>query len=124
MNTILDPGHKYQVLTLDGADSQILTFVKRFDLENPEKYPGNINGYPGTTLQSVMQCLIERTKYLQNQIPCEENLHILYHLRSCIKLLEKRAANRHGLPFYQQDLPFYDQAQLCAACGHTVCQHR
>jgi len=42
-------------------------------MERPERFPGNTNSYPGTTLQSVIRCLINRLDYLQGQVRCKEN---------------------------------------------------
>jgi hypothetical protein len=46
---VIDPGHRYHLLTLDGPLDQRLQFVKRCDMERPESDPGNTNNYPGTT---------------------------------------------------------------------------
>lgn len=58
---VLDSGHKYALSNLDGhiednSNEQILTFVKRNN--PPEKYPGNIDSYPGTQdLQKFLNIL-------------------------------------------------------------------
>lgn len=87
MNKIIDPGHKYELLTLDGDLTQLLTFVKRHDPEHPERFPGNTESHPGTTLQSVIRCLMERVTYLNNQIPCKNNVAIFTRLAECLWLL-------------------------------------
>lgn len=66
---VLDQGHKYQLDTLDGKEPEILTFVKR----EGDKYPGNVGSYSGTTTQEVLRVLIDRTKYVDKQIPAREN---------------------------------------------------
>lgn len=120
MKTILDPGHIFELLTLDGELAQTLTFVKRFDPERPKKFPGNANAHPGTTLQSVIRCLIHRIDYLQNQIPHSNNLAIREYLMRCLWLLEDRAAQRHGYSF---DFRVEDMLEMpmCSHCGHVVC---
>jgi hypothetical protein len=111
-----DPGHVYQLDTLDGSDPQYLTFVKR---EGPG-YPGNVGHWPGTNLQEVLRVCIDRVKYLDGQIPHMTNALVLAHLRSAIQWLESRAAQRHG-----RDQPqFTQQVELmpvCPKCGHVEC---
>ena len=123
MKKILDPGHRYSLLLLDGdGKPETLTFVKRCDLCNPARFPGNYNSYPGTTLQSVIRCLIDRINYLQNQIWSLENVFIRFFLKSCLWLLEFRAARRHGRTYFKS-LKFASEAPMCEKCGHTVCEH-
>lgn len=124
---VLNPGHKYRLGVLDGAHEQILQFVKRWDWDHPEKFPGNDvtppRKFPGTTLQCVIRVLLDRIDYLQNQVPCLENDLIKANLRTCLVLLEKRAARRHGL---DEELITYTNAYegvLCPECGHVLCQH-
>ncbi len=120
MTKIIDPGHKYELLTLDGDLKQQLTFVKRFDSKDPTRFPGNKNAYPGTTLQSVIRCLIERIDYLQKQIPHPNNLAIREMFVRQLWLLEDRAAERHGYSF--ELLPEETLTQpMCPHCGHVVC---
>lgn len=126
MKKVLDPGHFYELLTLDQKGVpwvQQLRFVKRCDLFQPERYPGNYCAYPGTTLQSVLRCLCERVRYLQNQISCPENVLVLFFLRAAIWLLEFRAARRHKRSYFR-GLNFAEQAPMCPDCGHTGCKHR
>ncbi len=115
---VIDPGHKYCLLTLDGDFEQTLTFVKRCDLAHPEKYPGNFDAYAGTTLQSVLRACCERVRYLQNQIPCWNNTLILRLLQISIWLLERRAAKRHKRP-YAHGLTYAEKQAMCPKCGHT-----
>ena len=113
MTKILDPGHKYELLTLDGKMVQTLTFVKRFDPKRPEKFPGNKNAYAGTTLQSVLQACCNRIRYLDNQIPCLENQVILNKLQEALMMLEQRAATRHGMTISAMRLDSFEFAKLC-----------
>ena len=118
---VLDRGHKYRLLTLDGALEQTLTFVKRFDPNDPTRFPGNHEAYPGTTMQSVIRFLIERIDYLQNQIPDGNNVAVRQYLVNCLWLLEDRAARRHGYDFdYRPDDML--EMPMCPHCGHVVCK--
>jgi hypothetical protein len=124
MKTVFDPGHKYELLTLDDPHyRQSLQFVKRWDPKDPKRFPGNFNAYPGTTLQSVMRCLCERVRYLQNQIWAPENCILLKCLQLGIWFLEFRAARRHGHTYFH-GLKFAEQQPMCPHCGHTVCEHK
>lgn len=117
-----DPGHRYELMAIDGDCDQILQFVKREDRDHPTKYPRNEGFYPGTTLQCVIRVLADRIRYLNGQKACIENHVILFLLQSCLWLLEKRAARRHGRP-YNYSPEFSMTAPLCDVCGHTVCEH-
>ena len=120
MMSVIDPGHKYLLLTLDGPPGQTLTFVKRMDEKDPSKYPGNTSAYPGTTIQSVVRCLIERVDYLQNQIAHKNNVAIRRKFLEILWLLEDRAAERHGRDFDYRPEDM-DQMPMCSHCGHVVC---
>lgn len=119
---ILDPGHKYELSSLDGDLSQTIQFVKRHDPVNPNRFPGNTNSYPGVTVQMVLRVLLDRTQYLQNQIWCVENYFIMKFIRAILWLFEFRAARRHG-KFYFHSLKFASESKMCVKCGHTLCEH-
>lgn len=122
MKTI-DPGHAYLLDSYDGGQPVRLTFVKR----EGEGYPFNAGHHPGTNCQEVIRALIDRVKYLQEQIPCEENQQIINNLRSCLWEFERRAAKRHGrasvLPWQEgyQAIPIENQP-TCTGCGHVGCE--
>lgn len=116
--TTVDHGHVYSLLPIDGTDAQALTFVKR---EGPG-YPGNIGHHSGTNCQSVIRALCDRVRYLQNQIPHPNNLHILDYLMRSNWLLEQRAAERHGLSFNLTPEQAIEMP-MCPVCGHVVCRH-
>jgi hypothetical protein len=121
--TVEDPGHTYTVKNYDGHGDQTIRFMKRDATSHPDGcYPGNEGSYPGTNIQEVLRVMIDRVKYLDNQIPCDENLSILDNLRRCLVLLEDRAAQRHG-----KDFPFLnlgdevESIPTCEKCGHWFC---
>lgn len=119
---VVDPGHRYALLALDGDYEQELQFVKRHDPENPTRFPRNTSSYSGTTLQCVLRALAQRIRYLQGQKPCTENTVILNLISQILWLLEKRAARRHGKE-YDHSPEFALTAPVCSICGHTVCDH-
>jgi hypothetical protein len=114
---VIDPGHEYELDSLDGDLPQKLVFVKR----EGAGYPGNVGAHPGTNLQEVLRALIERCHYLDNQIPCPETTLVLGLLQSALYLLEARAARRHGrildAPLGELENP----RSKCSQCGHVGC---
>ena len=120
---IIDPGHLYALDHLDGNLEELLTFVKR----EGEGYPGNQGSHPGTNIQEVLRALIDRVKYLQGQIQHDCNLEVTNHLRECIRLLEQRAAERHGrdtdaLDYRARIGSTIETLPTCIKCGHVLCE--
>lgn len=121
---ILEPGHIYDLKWYDGKSYRpfetLLIFMKR----EGQKYPGNIGSHPGTNIQEVLRALIDRVKYLDEQISDSRNGQVLLHLRAAIILLEDRAADRHGraLPWRPGPAPLMIEYQAtCRFCGHIGC---
>lgn len=115
---VLDPGHDYVLLSLDGDAPQRLTFVKR---EGPG-FPGNVGSHPGTTMQEVLRALIERAEYVNNQVPCAETEAAGELMKSALLVLELRAARRHER--VAPELETLDEAisgPFCQKCGHIGC---
>lgn len=117
---VLDSGHSYQLDVLDGDILECLTFVKR---DYPkDKYPGNEGHYSGTTIQEVLRVAINRVFYLNNQVPCEENLVLIDRLREGIYLLEKRNAEKKGRPFLLSRWESIETMSTCSTCLHIMCK--
>lgn len=114
---VIDPGHEYQLDSLDGELEQRLIFVKR----EGAKYPGNTGHHPGTTLQEVLRAIIERSEYVNRQIPCAETTLAVGLLQSALYLLESRAARRHGRTLDQPLVDVLSGLSKCAKCGHVGC---
>lgn len=123
MVEIIDKGHAYKLLSLDGEHEQELRFVKRYDPTDFDRYPGNENEYPGTTIQSVLRALLERMRYLQHQVWSGENIVVISCLRVALWFMEFRAARRHGR-FYAKSLSYAEFHPMCKTCGHTLCEHK
>lgn len=119
---VVDAGHDYELDSYDGGAPVRLTFVKR----EGDGYPLNVGHHPGTNCQEVIRVLIARVKYLQKQIPCDENERIITDLRSCLWAFESRAAKRHErasvFPWQEnyQTVAVEDQP-TCRTCGHIGC---
>lgn len=116
---VLDPGHAYELNWLDGPNggSTFLFFVKR----EGALYPGNKGAYPGTTIQEVLRAIIDRIKYVNNQIPDQGNQVVLSCARTMITELELRAARRHNRTL--ANLPVeIEKVPVCPECGHIGCE--
>ena len=116
MRTI-DPGHVYELDSLDGVLAQQLTFVKR---QGPG-YPGNVGAHPGTTTQEVLRALIERSEYVNGQISCPETTLAIGLLQTALYLLESRAARRHGRILDESVDTLVSGIDKCVSCGHVGC---
>src|SRR5271167_3030792 len=83
---IVEPGHIYELNTLDGehGEVEVLRFVNR--------EPGS--EHPGTQTQEVLRSLIDRTMHCDNCIRWTSNDRIIYHLRMALALHESRAIER------------------------------
>lgn len=114
---VLDAGHRYALRHLDGDGEEILQFVKR----EGEGYPGNVGTCEGTTMQEVLRALIDRSKYVNSQIPCEETEQAIEHLRNAIGWFECRAARRHGR-VWERPEGLIEEAPTCGKCGHIGCE--
>lgn len=82
---IIDLGHHYKLSTLDGNAEVYLTFVRRFRGED---------NYAGTTCQEVLRVLIDRTKFLDGEIPWSGNADIILHMEQALAGFEARAILR------------------------------
>jgi len=115
---VLDPGHDYLLRSFDGGAPIRLTFVKRND--PPEKYPGNDNAYPGTQIQEVLRALIERSGYVNRQIPSVETATAIDWMRESLWLFESRHARRHNAELFFPRINI-ELEPFCSDCGHIVC---
>lgn len=80
---IIEPGHIYELNSIDGECAIVLTFVNRED-----------NPHPGTQTQEVIRALINRTQHCDRCLRWEGNDKIIYHLRMALALHESRAIER------------------------------
>ena len=124
---VLDKGHQYALQHLESNGEEVLTFVKRSG--GPAQYEKD---YPGTTTQEAIRALIERTKFVDQLLPCIENQAALICLRSALYWLERRAylrriqkLNRVNEPHKADTVPFstssIEDYPICWTCGHIFC---
>lgn len=127
---IKDSGHKYELAqysSTPGVESHRVPDVLRFMKRIGDRYPGNSgSGYSGTNCQEVLRALMDRCKYLNNQIPCEETEQIITQLRLSLYCFEVRAAREHGLNLQLSfdELGKIEELPTCRVCGHILCEHK
>lgn len=111
---IVDPGHTYDLQTLDGNGSPVvLKFVKR----EGKKYPGNKGIQAGTTLQEALRACVDRTLYPHRQIPDARNVEVIAYLQKAIHELENRATDRtsQGCPLIERSV-FWESLSMVSSC--------
>lgn len=115
---ILDVGHEYLLDRLDGVGAERLVFVKR----EGDKFPFNHGTHPGTNVQEVLRALIDRTEYLNKQIPCAETEAALGNLKSALLLFELRVARCHDRQLELHSLSLLSSLPTCKICKHIGCK--
>lgn len=120
---IIDPGHFYLLDVLDGYASDDwgrgLLFVKRVG----DKYPGNAPpAHYGTTSQEVLRALIDRSEYVNRQIPCAETEAAIGLLNAALLLFEVRAKRVNGSNLDVGTLAEVVTGVTCPSCGHVKCE--
>ena len=120
---IIDDGHHYhlEVYDRDGFGHEDLMFMKRIG----DRYPGN-EGRPhgGTNCQEVLRVLIDRMKYLNNQIPCIETEECINLARTMIYRFEQRAKKVKGKILSNVTIKGIEDQPTCKTCGHIMCDER
>lgn len=114
---VIDPGHDYWVRSLDGGAPQRITFVKR----EGEHYPGNVGHYGGIVSQRLMEILIDRGRYVNNQIPCWETELANQFIQAAWSLYECRAGRTHERFTEYPTVQEFFQQPRCDKCGHVGC---
>lgn len=118
---IIDPGHHYELTSYSPEEKysgtlypQQLYFVKKIG----DRFPGN-TGRPqhGSNCQEVIRALIDREKYLYNQIPCSETKSIIELHRASLFLFEIRAAREKGTGINPKT-NLIEEIPPCQICGH------
>jgi len=86
---VIDPGHKYELWQLGTINPTYLTFVKRSGGAIQYK-----DEWPGLQTQEVLRAVIDRSKYLNDIIPCAETEDAIYYARMALFMYEVRAYRR------------------------------
>ncbi len=114
---ILDAGHEYLVDGYDGGKEQPIVFMKR----EGKKYPYNKGKHGGTNCQEVLRVLIDRTEYLNKQVPSAKTEASIQLLKTVLLLFESRAAELHDIYFGFDSLQQLVSERTCNKCGHVRC---
>ena len=87
---VLIPGHKYVLSNIkpDDGDRDINT-LKFYNEKGKDRYEAI-----GTSNQEVIRVLIDRVKYLENELDHPFNKDIIHHLRMALSLHEARHLTR------------------------------
>ncbi len=86
----VEAGHIYKLQHLESNGEEQLTFIKR----SSDAIDYGDGEHPGTNTQEVIRALIDRSKYLNDVIPCPETEDAIYHLRMALYCYEVRAWRR------------------------------
>lgn len=103
---IIDPGHIYDLRQLGSNDTQRLTFVKRSG--GAVKYEKE---WAGVQTQEVLRALIDRTKYLNEVLPCVESQDAIQYLRMALFMYEVRAWRRKQEEINRKNPPHDDSVR-------------
>lgn len=88
---VLREGHKYELKAFESSDSALQT-IQFIEKEN--KGDTLITVFDGTTNEEVLEMLINRMNYLQNEFPCRENALVITKLEESLMWLNKRTSDR------------------------------
>jgi rubredoxin len=114
---VVDPGHVYDIESLNGGPSQRIHFVKR----EGSNYPGNIGTQDGPITQEFLRAILHRCEYMNNQGSCAETDIIIAALRTAIFAFEVRASRCRGTSIELPHLSDIDATPTCPICGHIQC---
>ena len=78
-----NPGHRYAIEF--GGMRHMVSF---------QDGPVGQYGFNGFTSEALLEILIDRTNYLNEQFPCEENTIALGHLEEALESFNQRTQNR------------------------------
>lgn len=102
---VLDPGHRYALQTFDKQETEIV-FIKRSG--GAVQYNDD---HDGLQSQEVLRALIDRTKFLNAQIPCNESENAIWNLRMALFEYEARAWRRKQAAINREKGQHYDEAR-------------
>lgn len=114
---VREAGHRYEIQNVDGQGRQEIVFVRRRD--NAGRPLAKPEGHEGILSQELLRVLIDRTLYLDAEVPCAENVEVVSKLRECLRLYESRAARRTI-----EKMPMPERSDACLICHHLLCDHR
>lgn len=89
------PGHEYSMVT-EGMERQTLQFIEKGpDSSTPEgEIPKLVTLVDGVTNETVIEVLLDRMHYLNEQMPSSHNDQAIAHLEGALSALQQRTAER------------------------------
>ena len=100
-------GHTYELANFEKKEGagQIIQFIQKEPITketHPQYYDGGEipsegalhTVSDGTTIEDVLEVLIDRLNYLQAKFPCRENAIVITKLEESLMWLNKRTADR------------------------------
>lgn len=91
---IITRGIVYELASCDGGPAQTLQFIRKS--QTAEGSPELYTFKDGTTVEEVLNVLIEHIKFLDSQFPCRENALVIATLKKSLRLLARRTADRQA----------------------------
>lgn len=88
---IIDPGHRYELDNMDGGTT-LLQFIKKAPVEPGSAILETVMN--GTTNEEVVAALVDRMRFLDENLPCDENKAIITALEEVQVLIAQRKLNR------------------------------
>jgi hypothetical protein len=84
---VLEPGHVYELSSLDGELHQTLTFVNRALTPGAPEHPGTQNQDVLKVTIDVLEALVDRVNQLDHEKPWEGNQRIIKSITDAQRLL-------------------------------------
>ncbi len=87
-------GHVYELANFENPEViQTISFIHKEPMETISD--GRlVTVSDGTTNEEVLDMLVDRIRFLNNKLPCQENLDVIGHLLEAIEILNKRTEDR------------------------------
>lgn len=86
---VIDPGHLYELESMEGNNPQMIQFIKKELVEKEFK-----TLVDGTTNEEILDVLIDRLEILYKKLPSDETQSAISHLKEAKHWLVKRTQNR------------------------------
>lgn len=93
---VLEPGHLYELESMDGTFPQQIQFIEKGKLitDNPETDGKLATIRDGTTNEEILKMLINRLTFLNAKLPSDETKEAIQDCRRALAWLNWRSADR------------------------------
>jgi len=97
---VLREGYTYRLDSMEGTNPQFLQFIEKLPGHDSMKKSPSDQQFTtvrdGTTNEEVLAVLIDRLKYLQEKLPCDENILVIENLETALYILNERTRKRQA----------------------------